>query len=120
MITFKNISDQDERFDKGGSLVGTITTTRKQLVTVFGAPDDTMSLDMKVTTEWTIDFSNGVWAKIYDWKRIWDFSDDADEDEIRPGMDEVYGWHVGSDNPDALKLVLNAITSGNGPFRVVS
>lgn len=76
----------------GVSLVGYITTTRRHIESVFGAPTwDTPSPDGKVTTEWNLEFEDGTVATIYDYKRY---------EEGAPALDEVYEWHIGGHSDD--------------------
>jgi len=73
------------------SLVGTIDVTMDKLINTFGEPDS--SIDDKVNYEWTVEFSNGIKAAIYDYK----------------GRQ----WSVGSNHKIAWDLVMEAILSNN-------
>ena len=83
----------------GTSLRGFRTTTRRALEQMFGKPfeynDDFLS-DGKVTTEWFIEFDDGVIATIYDWKRY---------EEGPPALDETYTWHIGGRGYEAVYRV---------------
>lgn len=81
----------------GTHLQGSVMTTRARIEAVFGAPTyDTDDAYDKVMTEWVIAFDNGTVATIYDWKRY----------ESGPvGMDELYDWHIGGHNSDAVTKV---------------
>ena len=74
----------------GTSLQGYVTTTRAALIETFGMPtfitDDEHD---KVTTEWVIQFENGIIATVYDWKRY---------EEGAPALSEIYEWHIGGYN----------------------
>ena len=80
---------EDCKFKSGGStdgtyLQGTIGATLAELVALFG-PSPYRG-DSKVTTEWVITFTDGLVAKIYDWKRY----------ELGvPRLNEEYLWSIG-------------------------
>lgn len=77
---------------------GKITTTFNDLVKVFGENTYGVSGDNKVTREWVLEFihENGnIIATIYDWK-TGGISDD-----------EIYGWHIGGFDKDAVDFVIN-------------
>jgi len=78
----------------GSCLRGYIKTTYDELVNVFGEPT-TLKGD-KVNVEWTIKFSDGTVATIYDWK----------QSETPMG---VYDWHIGGFNHRAVELVNNCV-----------
>lgn len=102
MRTFENISDSDSRYETahGTYLQGYINTTKRELVERFGAPDTTGSGDNKITTEWTLVFSDGTVATIYDWKRY----------ELgAPELDEVEDWHIGGSSHKAAEAVREAL-----------
>lgn len=82
---------------EGTWLQGSVMTTRSRIEAVFGAPTyDTDDNFDKVMTEWVIAFDNGTVATIYDWKRY----------ESGPvGMDELYDWHIGGRDSDAVTKV---------------
>jgi hypothetical protein len=78
----------------GTCLQGYIKTTYDELVNVFGKPT-TLEGD-KVNVEWTIKFSDGTVATIYDWKLS----------ETPMG---VYDWHIGGHTQRAVELVTNCM-----------
>jgi hypothetical protein len=85
-------------------LVGYVSSTQKQLRECFGSPMKFSQHDSdgKVTTEWLIEFEDGVIATIYDWKRY---------EEGSPALNEVYEWHIGGlgNQSEATSHVLNAL-----------
>lgn len=85
----------------GTSLMGYVTTTRAHIESVFGEPTS-WGIGDKVTTEWGILFDNGTVATIYDWKRY---------EEGQPEMDEVYEWHIGGGNLEAVTYVKEALNA---------
>jgi hypothetical protein len=81
-------------FASGSCLQGYIKTTYDELVNVFGEPT-TLEGD-KVNVEWTIKFSDGTIATIYDWKL-----------STVPMGD--YDWHIGGYTQRAVELVTNCM-----------
>ena len=84
----------------GTHLQGYVTTTRRALEQMFGEPldysgDDFLS-DGKVTTEWLIEFDDGVIATVYDWKRY---------ESGAPALDETYTWHIGGHDSEAFARI---------------
>lgn len=106
MKTFETITYDDiDQLEDGLGLEGYITTTRRALAAVFGEPDETGTIDNKVTTEWMLKFSNGTIATIYDWKRY--------EDDLgAPELDEIYTWHIGGQSKAAVYAVSGALGTG--------
>ena len=90
-IQFENVRFT---FASGSCLRGYIKTTYDELVNVFGSPT-TLKGD-KVNVEWTIKFSDGTVATIYDWKLS----------AVPMG---VYDWHIGGFNQRAVELVTNCM-----------
>ena len=78
----------------GTCLQGYIKTTYDELVNVFGEPT-TLKGD-KVNVEWTIRFSDGTVASIYDWK-------------LSETPMDVYKWHIGGMSQRAVELVTNCM-----------
>ena len=78
----------------GSCLRGYVKTTYDELVNVFGEP--TKLKGDKVNVEWTIKFSDGTVATIYDWK----------QSETPMG---VYDWHIGGFNYLAVDYVNNCV-----------
>jgi len=81
-------------------LVGEITVNRMHIERAFGEPTFYGSSDDKVTVEWVIVFDDGTVATIYDWKRY---------DLGSPLIDEMYSWHIGGKNYEAMYLVKQAL-----------
>lgn len=90
-IQFENVRTVST---SGSCLQGYIKTTYDELVNVFGEPT-TLQGD-KVTVEWTILFSDGTVATIYDWK-------------LSQTPMSVYDWHIGGFNQRAVELVTNCM-----------
>lgn len=90
-IQFENVRTVST---SGSCLQGYIKTTYDELVNVFGNPT-TLQGD-KVTVEWTILFSDGTVATIYDWK-------------LSQTPMSVYDWHIGGFNQRAVELVTNCM-----------
>lgn len=86
-IQFKNVRTVST---SGSCLQGYIKTTYNELVNVFGNPT-TLQGD-KVTVEWTIQFTDGTVATIYDWK-------------LSQTPMNVYDWHIGGFNQRAVDYV---------------
>ena len=84
----------------GTGLVGVVTTTRRALEQMFGKPfeytDDYPYWDGKTTTEWLIEFDDGVIATVYDWKRY---------ESGAPALDETYTWHIGGHDSEAFARI---------------
>ena len=79
----------------GTSLQGYVEATRSFLELLLGEPTEYGEGD-KVTTEWAVEFDNGVIATIYDWKRY---------EMGAPEMDEVIEWHIGGNGNEAVYQV---------------
>lgn len=76
-------------------LQGSIVATRREIEAAFGAPTVEGEFD-KTTTEWWIEFDDGLVATIYDWKRY----------ELgAPAMDERITWNIGGRHYDAALAV---------------
>jgi hypothetical protein len=86
----------------GTSLQGHITTTMRELSSVFGEPTFYYPGD-KVTVEWEHTFSDGTVVTIYDWKRY---------DAGVPDMDEIMEYNIGGFNRDAAEKVKMAVLLG--------
>ena len=94
----------EEAFALGGGthLQGYITATRSQIEKAIGAPTfgEEHSGDGKVTTEWVLDFGNGVVATVYDWKRY---------DLGAPEMNERIEWNIGGKSHESLYAIERAL-----------
>jgi len=86
----------------GTSLQGHITTTMRELNSVFGEPTFYYPGD-KVTVEWEHTFDDGTVVTIYDWKRY---------DDGVPEMDEIVEYNIGGFNKDAAEKVKMAVLIG--------
>ena len=86
----------------GTSLQGHVTTTMRELNSVFGEPTFYYPGD-KVTVEWEYIFSDGTVVTIYDWKRY---------DDGAPEMDEIMEYNIGGFNKDAAEKVKMAVLLG--------
>ena len=89
----------------GTGLVGyTGEVTRDQIENIFGGPTfiDNDPFE-KVTVEWVIEFNNGTFATIYDWKRY---------DLGTPLQNEPYNWHIGGTSKAVVELVNQALEAG--------
>lgn len=94
-MNFQNTKDAEVT---GTSLVGYVKTTREELVKFFGEPTYSYGEGDKVTVEWTLSFSNGDVATIYDWKRY----------ELgTPELNEIYDWHIGGNTSAVAGLIQN-------------
>lgn len=83
-----------------GCLQGYFTTTRREIEEVFGEPTVISDGWDKITVEWVIQFEDGTYASIYDYKRY---------EEGTPKMDEIYEWHIGGKNFRAAELISEAM-----------
>lgn len=84
----------------GTSLMDEVRTTRREIESVFGAPTFEGQSD-KTTTEWWIEFEDGLVATIYDWKRY---------GMGAPGMDELEDWHIGGRGYEAAGRVVSLLS----------
>lgn len=83
----------------GTGYQGEISITYNELVQVFGEPDKGM--DDKVKAEWTLKFSDGTIAIIYDWKFY----------DLQP--EDVTLWNIGGNKRIVVDLVLNELGRGD-------
>lgn len=91
----------------GTSLKGYVITTREELTRAFGEPRQYTGDEEKVRFEWRLQFetdSSDIVATVYDWKNY----------NYILFRDEVYQWHIGGNNPDAVQAVTNALISRGG------
>jgi len=86
----------------GSSYIGSVLTTRACLTNLFGEPDHVGGEGDKVTIEWWVRFEDGTVATIYDWKRYEDGT---------PDFDELYAYHIGGFNEQALKQVKGKVNA---------
>jgi hypothetical protein len=94
--------DEMIKTSTGTSLRGYITATREEIEAVFGEPTfaDNDPMD-KVTTEWYIQFDDGTFGTIYDWKR---YAMGA------PRMDERTEWNIGGHDDTVRRSIANAMS----------
>lgn len=85
---------------------GQINATYKQLVSAFGNPLADGFDDYKSDAEWVVLFENGLIATIYNWKNGRNYlGPEGTPTEL------ITTWNIGSNSPDAVKLVAQAIGS---------
>jgi len=91
----------------GTHYCGSIDTTYTALLTVFGKPIES-SVDAKVRAEWHIQFTDGVFVTIYDYKAYG-----------RP-VEEVVDWHIrGRDNSqDVVNHIVTAMLAQQQDVKV--
>jgi hypothetical protein len=95
----------DETLANDTSRQGEVTSTLRTLTEIFGTPQFHFPV-YKTSTEWTLQFSDGTIATIYDWKRV---DEDGEDAEDAPGLDETVNWHIGGFDRRAVELVLEAV-----------
>jgi hypothetical protein len=83
-------------------LRGYITTTFDELVKCFGEPNHDGDGGHKVSFEWAIQFADGTYATIYDWKLS-----PCDRLAVRNGR--LHSFNIGGFNSDAVIKVHEAI-----------
>jgi hypothetical protein len=86
----------------GSSLKGYIKTTYPDLVKCFGEPNHGGDGGYKVSFEWAIEFADGTYATIYDWKL-----NESERSDVRRGR--LYEFHIGGFNSDSVEKVHQAI-----------
>ena len=104
-MNHKTLLASDSDVVTGTFLVGTTgEVTREQIEKTFGGPTfiDNDPYE-KVTVEWVIQFTNGIVATIYDWKRY---------DLGTPLQNEPYNWHIGGTSKAVVELVNQALEAG--------
>ena len=84
-------------------LQGYINTNYETLVACFGQPQE--GDGYKVQAEWSIKFSNGVYATIYDWKQ----GDDYNGPGCGIPAEAVTDWHIGGMSKKAVQCVEEAL-----------
>ena len=107
-----NLDDEDEDEEANGfELVpcksgscrqGVIETTYQELVAKFGEPNLEGDGGYKVSFEWSIQFNDGTYATIYDWKL-----EESERESVRNGR--LYDFHIGGFNPSAVTEVRKAM-----------
>ena len=91
-----NFENSIEVHTYGTHLVGKVETQYDTLVRVFGEPTMAGGIDEKSWCQWSLEFEDGTVATIYDWK-----------EDMLPL--ELYDWHVGGRDQEALTLVLDTL-----------
>jgi len=79
----------------GTHLQGYIKTTYNRLVEAFGEPQEGFD---KSTAEWSVRFSDGTLATIYDYR-----------EDFTPHY--PYDWHIGGHKPQAVLLIAEVLKS---------
>jgi hypothetical protein len=87
----------------GTSLQGKMNATKEAIEAVFGRQNYSFDPDDKVTTEWVIEFDDGMIATIYDWKRY---------EQGAPRLNERYMWHIGGASDAVVARVTGAMRAG--------
>jgi hypothetical protein len=82
----------------GTCLQGHINTSYDRLVETFGEPTiyEGNETDGKVQAEWTIKFTDGILATVYDWKT-----------DVTP--ESVTEWNIGGHSDAAVYNVIDAV-----------
>ena len=110
-LNIKLEGEEDEEVEKdfelvdcksGSSLKGYIKTTYQDLVKCFGEPNHEVDGGYKVSFEWAIQFNDGTYATIYDWKLSTE-----ERDKVKHG--QLYSFHIGGFNSDAVEKVHQAM-----------
>jgi hypothetical protein len=96
-------SSVDPRMSDGTHYIGEIYVDSKDLKNVFGMPGE--GDKYKVDAEWTVEFSDGVIASIYNYK------DGVNYLGRREGLTKtkIKTWHVGGHDKRSLDNVLEAM-----------
>ena len=83
---------------EGSSIRGKVTATYKELTNLFGVPikDDAY----KVDAHWSVKFSDGTVATVYNWKDGKSYLGEKGAD-----VKDITEWHVGGFGPSATILV---------------
>jgi hypothetical protein len=83
---------------EGSSLRGEVTATYKELTDLFGVP--TKGDAYKVDAHWSVKFSDGTVATVYNWKDGKSYLGEQGAD-----VKDITEWHVGGFGPSATILV---------------
>lgn len=108
-----NLEDEEEEISNenpfklvniraGSHRQGQITTTYQALVDCFGEPNHEGDGGYKVSFEWAIEFADGTFATIYDWK--W-----SEEERVRAKTGGEFTFNIGGFNRDATHKVHEAM-----------
>lgn len=97
-ITFKKIEGHS-RSSEGSSGIGTIETNLVELIQKLGAPSNKGD-DYKTDACWELEFSDGTYASIYNWKTSRGYNPEHGQNIF-----DVTCWHVRGHSQHALDLV---------------
>lgn len=97
-ITFKKLENYSEQRD-GSFYVGTIDVTLVELIQKLGAPSNKGD-DYKTDACWELEFSDGTFASIYNWKTSRGY-----DPEHGQNLFDVRCWNVGGHSQRAHDLV---------------
>lgn len=87
-------------------LQGSIDTSYNDLVACFGEPNG-QGDDYKVQVEWSIEFEDGTYATIYDWKE----GDNYNGAGNGTHYTRVTDWHIGGNSFAAVDCVHRAMNA---------
>ena len=85
-------------------LQGEINTTYAKLVEVFG-PEHSDGDGYKVQAEWSLEFEDGTYATIYDWKECESYRKDG----TGKPKEQITCWHIGGSVPMAVDRVKDTL-----------
>lgn len=91
----------DSKNANGTYLQGYLDASYNELIKVFGEPNNgpnDFGLD-KTTCEWILEYEDGKYCTIYDWKTI----------ETPMGL---YSWHIGGNKIDCVHQLTNYFVRG--------
>ncbi len=87
----------------GGWLQGSVDTNYAALVRTFGSPSEKYD-DYKSDAEWQIQFADGTYATVYNWKDGHHYLGNEGLD-----LEDITDWHVGGMSDRAVTLVKEAL-----------
>lgn len=87
-------------------LQGQIDTSYDVLCKTFGEPNS-QGDEYKVQVEWIIQFSDGTYATIYDWKMSEAYNGPGEG--VLPEV--ITDWHIGGNNPLSVQRVKEAVSA---------
>lgn len=93
-MKFKNISEVYNSEVDGSSYQGCVIVSYEKLIELFGQPIDGFE---KTQKEWVLEFEDGTYVTIYDWK------------EYGTPYTEVTEWHIGGFQKESVELILSVI-----------
>lgn len=83
----------------GTSFKGYLNASYIDLITIFGEPNE--GDGYKIDAAWEIQFSDGVVARIYNYKNGYNYCGDNGQP-----VDNIFTWHIGGYEPKAVENVL--------------